>query len=235
MADKITFGPPTNHEGGKPPDRLPRPIMPMASWGGFIEIGKPLIARLTDIDVPGGRQTDRWLIEVQLWEVIPMFTWVEIPMCGGKGAMTRRLVCSDFKWRALLVWDTIGVEEGEKRTTRKGTKFRPFPDSAFNGYEEDKFTVSLFFQLGEPAKYPESLELGAYYYMAQATVENVRMVLDANTRQSIGAAVSGAGSSPVTRWYGNDWRGGGGFGFSQREHGFTSGPGPADALLPPTR
>jgi len=199
-----------------------RQIMPLRGIGGYIGFlwWNQAIANIQGY---GGTRADQQMdrprrntlldkLEVQQWEIEHTSRNVEIPMSGGRGAISRRRVASDFRWVAFVDLD-MTITQGDPEIIVRNEE-QPFVDGRLEGKPGGHYRLALRFHCGDPSwplrrlagnlGVPFSTNLGLYYWCDAALIETVHVVNSARGKDEQGAVVTyrveGKGSSPLERW-----------------------------------
>lgn len=183
-----------------------RVTLPLLGIGGFIEVA--WATESSDPEVRAGQK-----LEVERWEIFPILKNVALPLSGGKGAMSRRRVFSDFRFACVAIFDLKTVFDNEP-ANQFGAQ--PFLDGRLEGSpgEIERFHVGMRFQCGDPTFHsqPELTSMarphanereGIYYFCPRVLLSEAR-VLDASQGKPpdgcVKAIFRGEGSTPLERW-----------------------------------
>jgi len=199
--------------------RPTREIMPLRGIGGYIAFlwwTEAMNTQQLYDSVPASRamatvrrNTKMPRLEVQQWEVEPSARTVEIPMGGGKGAISRRRVTSDFLFRVDLDLDMTEAVEHPGDITRN--EKQPFVDGRLEGDRDAAYRIALRFHCGDPSFYVRpnltsvaridvASRLGIYYWCEAALIERVYCIGSSKSDDVIRYRVEGHGSAPLERY-----------------------------------
>lgn len=208
---------------------------PVSGIGGFVEIYKP--AAPGEIGADQGKIHEGLRIKVKGWSLWHRFRTVEIPMSGGWGAVTRRLVATDFELIAALDFDRAQFGAGVVAPPS------PFFDVSMTGYGDAHYMVAVLLQLGHPRFYPEppapplppalpaypsippppeiadpeapNVWHGAYYYCPACLLQEIQVITSCSGEEVIGGTIKGRGSAPLRCYYHNLLASGSPFAFAE--------------------
>lgn len=216
--------------------RAVRPSEPIAGIGGFIEFKWN-----TDTDDVLSR------IEIEEWSIKHRYVNARLAMSGGLGSIQwdRVADATEFIIMALMDLRTsrVAVAEGDGPAR---SSLQPFYDGRMDGDASQDFKISMHFQCGDPtfwtnpeqqtiARPPEGpIRSGIYQTIDEAILDDVLLTDSSRGDEPDGMLrylIKGHGSTPIQRWVGDVWTGGGAFGISKAEQGQT--PPVPPVVLPP--
>lgn len=232
------------------PIRDVREITRIPGLGSFLEVKTPWVGfreeptsdnpwKEPQREIVAGLPPDGDKIEVDKWMLWHTGESVRIPQSGGRGAITRRRVSSDFRFWAIIQFDASYIKPGAPDLSLSvgnpvglfgnviGPSTQPFPEQYFLGDRVAHYVVGIRFQLGDPSFYntPQAqtiarvfgtVDPGCYYYCDSVLVDSIQPIAPTGAQPDvIRAIVRGSGSAPLRRYAGATWIGSGLFGLEE--------------------
>ncbi len=218
--------------------RAVRPSEPIPGIGGFIEFKWN-----TDTADVLSR------IEIEEWSLRHRYINARLAMSGGLGSIQYDRVADATEFTVMAVMDLrttrFGAASGD---TPNRSSRQPFYDGRMEGGAGQDFKISMHFQCGDStfwdnpeqqtiARPPEKFSplgpfrSGIYQTIDEAVIEDVLLVDSSRGDDVLRYIIKGFGSTPIQRWVGEIWTGGGAFGISKAEQG--QAPVVDPVVLPP--
>jgi len=210
-----------------------RPIEELPGIGGFIEF-------------QWNTSTEDVLsrIEIEEFSLRHRYVNARLAMSGGLGSIQWDRVADATEFIVIAVMDLrttrFGVADGHSpsRSSRQ-----PFYDGRMDGDPSRDFKISMHFQCGDStfwdnpeqdtiARPPEKfhplgpIRSGIYQTIDEAILDDVLLVDSSRGDDVLRYLIKGHGSTPIQRWVGETWTGGGAFGIGKFEQGQAVEPPP---------
>ena len=200
----------------EPAIRAVRDVEHLRGIGGHLAFKWPSI---TGYEVPGEEYE---LLDVAQWAIERKFHNWEGAISGGNGSLTRRRVCDDFQFTAIVPLDLALARPPTE--VGIGANKSPFVDSRLEGPETSNFLIAIEFHLGDPTffSHPELQGIartaatngGLFYFCPEVALDSVRIVNSARDGEGsvLAFLVKGSGSAPLKRYVDRKLCGSGAFG-----------------------
>jgi len=205
----------------KNPIRDTRETEPISGVGGFLKFAwKSFLYEYEDVIQ---------VIDVRQWEGEHILHKISLPLSGGHGSLSKRRVCDDFTFKAVVDLDLTPIK---KESPRPGDR-QPCYDGRLEGHKKNNFLISAVFQIGDPTftSHPNWQTIarphpnhradsihnsGVYLTCKEVLIDRVHLLNSVSEgRRVITCIVEGSGSASVQRYVDGDWCGGGAFGIAQ--------------------
>ena len=188
-----------------------RPTFPLAGVGGFLEV--KWAGPSSDPEVQEGAK-----LEVEQWEKDHKLTDVQLPLSGGKGAMSTRRVCDSFVVTFIAAFDRAAARFGTAANT---FAHQAFLDGRLEGSDgrDERFHFGLRLQCGDPtfvdASSPQPIARqspedprdgrGIFYFCPRVLLISTQTLTNSMGKPPSGivkAVVRVRGAAPLERWLG---------------------------------
>ncbi|HUT93311.1 MAG TPA: hypothetical protein VMY37_27855 [Thermoguttaceae bacterium] len=207
--------------------RVERVTWPIAGFGGHLALKWQSCLTLggegvDDYGLPTGERPTgpEDILDIKRWEIEHIDHNAEIPMSGGRGSISRRRVCDDFRFQCLVDVDTKPTHEAEKPANNATDQ--PFLDGRLEGKPKGYFQIAVRFHCGDPSYWsrPDWQHIstlatdsaGLFYFCPAVMLENVRTINSNEGDDVVTCVVRGSGSAPLERWVNDTFVGAGAFG-----------------------